>query len=1003
MKMQTPLIIVIVIASITLILPNSYPFEYSWELDDTLEGQDTVTPIEPIEVILLGEEPIEVPTHDAAFYLMRKYSVLIDAEWTEREALQLLNIFNTIPQPQHSYVDTTPLSEKNLIPSVWQISDLYIHNDISIEHVNGVKQITISREAFTYATPLLAEIDGIRGRYFSKRLYHAVVRFVTDNGADRHALEHILKHRFSVSVHIPDYSELTRYTTREHAGRFQDFKNEELIYIASMFEEYPTGMHKTPGLKYLVRRLDGTTHPTLPKAIGIAYTGAGYIEFMEGAFQQESIGDIHRTILHEKAHFLWAHLFDEQLKQDWIDVGGWYENPDVSDGWSTTQEVEFVTSYAHGSNPDEDMAESISFYITNPDKLRARAPAKYEFIQNRVMHGTRYISQIREDLTFEVYNLYPDYVYPGQIKRVNIQVAGEPKEDKIVTIVIELHTEGGLDTASSGYANIYSEEGTDTYLYFYPIDANGTRVAESSILRGTLTLSKYAASGYWIPSSIGITDTVGNQRWQEVVNFGWKLYIDNPLADNTTPEYVKDSIQLSLSTSTTKGGQDYQILTAKWKVIEENGLRIVFAWVNDDHPETYSRNLRHSLNYGRAHSYIKDFSGPVGEVSASINIPNYFPSGNYKVSHILMEDTAGNIRRVYFTSLPERPQHPTEIVVDELPPTIEIKTTNPDITPPTLDLNMITIKAQPTQPENPNGETIVDMTFRIKDNISGFFYGQGRVRSPFGGTHHFHVIPDRDRFDSGIYFIGDPTEYVIYNAQLLLPTGSHPGTWGLSYLRIQDAAGNIQHYDFTEIIRFEVKDDTTKFDVNKDGSVNILDLVLAAQAFEVYNANADVNGDGVVNILDLVLVASAFGDDEMTAPGLSKSELQNWIMLALQNDTGSYKYHQGINVLRKLLRTAYPQKTALLPNYPNPFNPETWIPYQLVENADVSIFIYAANGHLVRKLELGQQTAGFYDSRSRAAYWDGKNTIGETVASGVYFYTLSIGDFTATRKMLIRK
>ena len=68
---------------------------------------------------------------------------------------------------------------------------------------------------------------------------------MTDNGANRHALENILQRRYSVSINIPDYTELTRNTTREHAGRFQDFKNEELIYIASMFEEYPSGMHKT--------------------------------------------------------------------------------------------------------------------------------------------------------------------------------------------------------------------------------------------------------------------------------------------------------------------------------------------------------------------------------------------------------------------------------------------------------------------------------------------------------------------------------------------------------------------------------------------------------------------------------------------------------------------------------------------------------------------------------------------------------------------------------------
>ncbi len=98
-----------------------------------------------------------------------------------------------------------------------------------------------------------------------------------------------------------------------------------------------------------------------------------------------------------------------------------------------------------------------------------------------------------------------------------------------------------------------------------------------------------------------------------------------------------------------------------------------------------------------------------------------------------------------------------------------------------------------------------------------------------------------------------------------------------------------------------------------------------------------------------------------------------------------------------------PTETTLLPNYPNPFNPETWIPYQLSSPTDVTVRIYAINGNLVRRLTLGHQATGVYQSRSRAAYWDGKNEFGEPVASGVYFYTLTAGEFAATRKMLIRK
>ena len=97
------------------------------------------------------------------------------------------------------------------------------------------------------------------------------------------------------------------------------------------------------------------------------------------------------------------------------------------------------------------------------------------------------------------------------------------------------------------------------------------------------------------------------------------------------------------------------------------------------------------------------------------------------------------------------------------------------------------------------------------------------------------------------------------------------------------------------------------------------------------------------------------------------------------------------------------RENFLLANFPNPFNPETWIPYQLAKPADVTLTIYDIRGRVVRALDLGHQSAGIYQSRSRAAYWDGRNALGEPVASGLYFYTLTAGDFTATRKMLIMK
>ena len=202
-------------------------------------------------------------------------------------------------------------------------------------------------------------------------------------------------------------------------------------------------------------------------------------------------------------------------------------------------------------------------------------------------------------------------------------------------------------------------------------------------------------------------------------------------------------------------------------------------------------------------------------------------------------------------------------------------------------------------------------------------------------------------------------------------------------------------------------------DVNRDGVVNILDLVQVALRFgqSVSGDPADVNEDGIVNIVDLVKVAGALGG-EAAAPStwsldlegtFTREQVQQWLSQARQFNLTDATVQRGILYLEQLLEALTPTETALLPNYPNPFNPETWIPYQLAAPADVHISIYTVDGKIVRTLAIGHKPTGIYQNRARAAYWDGRNAVGEPVASGVYFYTLTAGDFTATRKMLIRK
>ena len=239
--------------------------------------------------------------------------------------------------------------------------------------------------------------------------------------------------------------------------------------------------------------------------------------------------------------------------------------------------------------------------------------------------------------------------------------------------------------------------------------------------------------------------------------------------------------------------------------------------------------------------------------------------------------------------------------------------------------------------------------------------------------------------------------------------GNGDGTLEMATFRVLDVKAstvNVSGYlvatdGFRYIPTFESAKVITPLlgDVNRDGVVNILDLVLVASKFSqrVSGDPADVNEDGIVNIVDLVKVAGALGG-EAAAPSAwhlspevipTRADVEQWLSQAQHLNLTDPTSQRGILFLEQLLAALTPKETALLPNYPNPFNPETWIPYQLAEPADVTLTIYASNGTVVRTLALGHQAVGIYQSKSRAAYWDGRNELGEPVASGVYFYTLT--------------
>ena len=213
------------------------------------------------------------------------------------------------------------------------------------------------------------------------------------------------------------------------------------------------------------------------------------------------------------------------------------------------------------------------------------------------------------------------------------------------------------------------------------------------------------------------------------------------------------------------------------------------------------------------------------------------------------------------------------------------------------------------------------------------------------------------------------------------------------------------------------------WDVNEDGSVDASDVALVTAAIgqsgdDIVNSRTDVNRDGTVDNADLTLVTDNLDDDaaaplamggiaslldQATLDKLDPTALAAQLDILRAKSDGSLKYLRAIALLESMLAALRPVETLLLANYPNPFNPETWLPYHLANAGAVVITIYDMRGSVVRRLELGHQREGYYTSRARAAYWDGRNHTGERVASGVYFYQLEADDMSLLRKMLILK
>ena len=803
-------------ATITLTPLLTKNYNYNWEDDSSFAGHATQVYVnEPSKLVVLNDT-ISVPDDYSAVKLRNEFGIVLSNDktnWSSEDSYKLYTSLNALPIGKFGEGQIVDVEKGVNLKAVFYLTQDEQFRDISIEIKNDIKYVTVSQSAFVYANPQIVTLDGIKGKYFSKRLYHAIVNYYTDFAKNAALVDKIAMGSFGIRFMKPDQE--TENLMSEAASNFQDFFDDEKVQILAMFEEMPEGFHKIDGLKYLVRRINGQDNPVYPAAAAIAWTGIKTIEFMSKSFNSSGYEDVSRLILHEKAHFLWAYTFDDNLKNDWATLGGWFQDPTSGSGWLTYNTTEFVSAYAHANNPNEDMAESVATYITNPDLLLSRSVRKYEFIRDRIMHGTRYIAQIREDLTFTVYNLFPDYTYPGKVTAVDIDVQGLPEEDKEITIKIKLNSKDpDIDGASFCSMRIVSSIGT-----FVDIGLNPVNGKNDSTLIGKCSISKLAKSGYWNLAYANLVDNVGNTRYENTATLGFKLYIENPLEDVVPPkwnyDFVAELIQKAEATSGTNSNQKDSSQTLKIKYtfyddspLERTSTNIYFAKLENTSAQRYEMGVYDGVYVNESLGYKNDYKSNK-HFELNFDIKDYYPTGYYAFSSILAFDKAGNRSTVYLVKdTADFNLDDNFKIYKDVRDSIYIKTKYPDYLSPLIDVNNIKVTAKPTNEINPDGETRVDISLLTKDisdyigHESGITAINLTLRDPLGVFHGYQT-GNGTMNHTDIKTLSN-LEWNLFKFNFLLPQGSPPGKWGISSIQTQDASGNFKNYSFVEIVRFDV-------------------------------------------------------------------------------------------------------------------------------------------------------------------------------------------------------
>ncbi|ANQ06153.1 Uncharacterized protein PCOAH_00005640 [Plasmodium coatneyi] len=780
---------------------NSFIFE--WELQS-----NAPIPLEHINVVHSDEagwthghdlsNELKLDSSASAASLKTFFGIELIGYWGSEYADRLLNVLSGFPEcVQLVTYDKEERARQRkhqrwiLVQEDLGAFDMDVENFEEDEKTYS-KTVRVSSSAFEYSKKQVKS-SGSNGYYYSRRLEKVIIRSIL---ADDYSLfVNYFQEKHGVHLLDPErdplqVQEVTGYSKNDYQPWSQNV--EEMVELATSWDEYPKGFQKVNGLKYLARRKNGLKHPVYPTAPAVAFPAGpsrnSFIEFMESAFINYK--DISHLTLHEIGHFIYVNTVSAELRKEWVIQGEWYEEPQSPSKWATRNETAFVSAYAHDKTPGEDFAESIAAFVLNPRLLNSRGPQKYSWIKKNLFSGSFYVTSGKHQ--FEVINLgNQTFYYPGKVKKVHLEVKGSPSENKKVQIHVDLlSSKENKGCAKFAHARFFSEQQTFRDVFFRTADRSECGFSLFAEFEVNSTESK----GKWVVDSMTFTGQNDIKRHIGLGSMVLYMYVNNQNEDVEQPMPLVDSVQIYPYNGY---GSEDSLLRVSMLVLEDTTLKIhggTFANFASMDSESYSYGSHTYASYDpefnidainkdyfvsdiatsgfrqvnieacKAHTTINVSNLKCFQVMNPVHIPQYCVGSRYYFRQFAVEDDAGNQNVVnvtsnkYYADLRSSPRR--------------------DRTQPTI--TGVSVTSKPANDQH-DGETEVTVKFGVYDDLSGVYYVYVHLRDPHGGTHSSHV--NRTLLPQG-------KDYKEVTHTILLPKGSMAGTWILEEIKAVDLCKN---------------------------------------------------------------------------------------------------------------------------------------------------------------------------------------------------------------------